>query len=94
MQDWSPLTVSEVATRLEPLFHALTPFYSRNMDLERVSAPLPVPWTAIYSRRDGILAWESCVSSDENGECIAVDAPHLAMARNPETLKAIVTRLA
>ena len=57
------------------------------MDLERVSAPLPVPWTAIYSKRDGILAWESCVCSDLNGQCIAIDAPHLAMApqsRNPE----------
>ncbi|MFO0991914.1 MAG: hypothetical protein U1E67_08295 [Hyphomicrobiales bacterium] len=81
------------ATRLEPLFHALTPFYSRSMDLERVSAPLPVPWTAIYSKRDGILAWESCVCSDANGQCIAIDAPHLAMARNPETLKTVVTRL-
>jgi pimeloyl-ACP methyl ester carboxylesterase len=82
------------ATRLEPLFHALTPFYSRTMDLERVSSPLPVPWTAIYSKRDGILAWESCVCSDDNGQCIAIDAPHLAMARNPETLKTVVTRLA
>jgi pimeloyl-ACP methyl ester carboxylesterase len=82
------------ATPLEPLFHALTPFYSEAMDLNRISAPLPVPWTAIYSKRDGIIAWESCVSSDANGECIAVDAPHLAMARNPETLKAVVTRLA
>jgi len=82
------------ATPLEPLFHALTPFYSPAMDLERVSTPLPVPWTAIYSKRDGIIAWESCVCADANGECIAVDAPHLAMARHPETLKTVVNRLA
>ena len=81
------------ATPLEPLFHALTPFYSRAMDLERVSTPLPVPWTAIYSKRDGVIAWESCISADANGQCIAVDAPHLAMARNPETLKTVVNRL-
>ena len=72
------------ATPIEPLFHALTPFYSRAMDLERISVPLPVPWTAIYSKRDGIIAWESCVSADSNGHCIAVDAPHLAMARIPK----------
>ena len=78
------------ATLLEPLFHALAPFYSRGMDLDRVSAPLPVPWTAIYSKRDGILAWESCVTADGNGQCHAVEAPHIMMARNPDALRIIV----
>jgi pimeloyl-ACP methyl ester carboxylesterase len=82
------------ATPLEPLFHALAPFYSRAMDLDRVSTPLPVPWTAIYSKRDGILAWESCVTADGNGQCHAVEAPHIMMARNPDALRIIVGRLA
>jgi len=82
------------ATPLEPLFHALSPVYSRDLDFDRISAPLPVPWTALYSRRDGIIAWESCVSADANGRSFAVDAPHLVMSRNPDTLRLVVERLA
>src|SRR5207249_4613573 len=30
----------------------------------RLRDPLPVPSTAIYSRSDGIVAWQSCIEDD------------------------------
>ena len=82
------------ATNLEPLIRVCALAYSASLDLERLSRPLPVPWTSIYSERDGLIAWQSCLSDAPGGACIEVDAPHIAMARNPVALKALVTRLA
>ncbi len=88
----APITLP-TATNLEPLLRLCARFYSRDLNLERLAHPLPVPWTSIYSKRDGLIAWPSCVSDAPGGVCIEVDAPHIAMARNPEALKALSTRL-
>ena len=82
------------ATNLETLVRLCACFYSKDLDLKRLERPLSAPWTSIYSKRDGLVAWQSCVSDAPGGVCIEVNAPHIAMARNPEALKALVTRLA
>jgi hypothetical protein len=60
-----------------------------------LSTPLPVPTTAIYSRSDGIVAWQSC--AEEPGplhENVEVESSHLGMAHHPVVLLTIADRLA
>lgn len=58
----------------------------------------PVPTTSIYSRSDGVVAWQCCVQAD--AECTArtenieVEGSHTGMAVHPLVLHAIADRLA
>jgi hypothetical protein len=57
--------------------------------------PLTVPTTCIYSRNDGIVAWECCTSLPApTTENVEVDSPHLGYGHNLETLYVIADRLA
>jgi hypothetical protein len=59
------------------------------------SEPPPVPTTSIYSRTDGIVAWQSCLQDESpNTENIEVVASHMGMGANPFTLLVIADRLA
>jgi hypothetical protein len=84
------------ASPLEPLYRALGPLHNgERLMLEQLIAPPPVPTTAIYSRRDGVVAWQSCV--DEPGpdrENVSVDGAHTTMLANAKTLRIIAERLA
>jgi pimeloyl-ACP methyl ester carboxylesterase len=60
-----------------------------------LAAPLPVPSTAIYSRSDGIVAWQSCREVDgPQSESIEVEASHLGIGHHPVVLLTIADRLA
>jgi pimeloyl-ACP methyl ester carboxylesterase len=64
-------------------------------DPRRSRAPLPVPTTAIYSRTDGIVHWESCRESDgPERESIEIPGSHCGLGFNPLVLWAIADRLA
>lgn len=54
----------------------------------------PVPTTSIYSRSDGIVAWQ-CSINDESplAENIEVHASHIGMGMNPLAMFAIADRL-
>lgn len=55
----------------------------------------PVRATAIYSRSDGIVAWENCLESKHDlTENIEVVASHSGMMFNPAVLYALADRLA
>lgn len=57
--------------------------------------PLPVPSTAVFSRTDGVTAWENCVSeTDARTENIEVHASHFGMVSNPAVFWAVADRLA
>ncbi len=57
--------------------------------------PLSVPTTCIYSRTDGIVAWECCTSLPApTTENVEVDSPHTGFGHNLETLYVIADRLA
>ena len=59
------------------------------------AAPLSVPTTCIYSRVDGIVAWECCTSVPApQTENIEVRATHLGYGHEYETLRIIADRLA
>lgn len=65
--------------------------------LARLATPPPVPTTAVYSRRDGVVAWQSCqhgrsVRSDV--EDIEVSASHLGMGWSRSVLGVVARELA
>jgi pimeloyl-ACP methyl ester carboxylesterase len=56
---------------------------------------LPVPTTAIYSRSDGIVAWQSCrLEEGPASENIEVASSHLGIGHHPVALLTIADRLA
>jgi pimeloyl-ACP methyl ester carboxylesterase len=58
-------------------------------------APLAVPTTAIYSRTDGIAAWESCrLDEGPQSQNIEVASSHLGIGHHPVALLTIADRLA
>lgn len=60
-----------------------------------LATPLPVPSTAIYSRSDGIVAWQSCREVEGPGrESIEVMSSHLGIGHHPVALLTIADRLA
>ncbi|MGB1251164.1 MAG: esterase/lipase family protein [Candidatus Promineifilaceae bacterium] len=64
---------------------------------ERSSKSPPVPTTAIYSRTDGITAWETCIDELEgciDCENIELETSHLGIGFSPIALWAIADRLA
>ncbi len=72
----------------------------RHLDLEGVSAladrnQLAVPASSIYSRLDGIVAWETCVDGPGvRRENIEVVASHIGLGFHPAALWAMTDRLA
>jgi hypothetical protein len=63
--------------------------------LEQIRRPPPVPTTSIFSRTDGIVAWQCCVNQPApRVENIEVQASHLGLGMNPLALYAVADRLA
>lgn len=56
--------------------------------------PLPVPSSAIFSKSDGAVAWQNCVSeTDSVTENIEVYSSHSGFAANPAVFYAVADRL-
>jgi pimeloyl-ACP methyl ester carboxylesterase len=61
----------------------------------RLSRPIPVPTTAIYSRLDGVVPWQACINPPgPQRENVAVYSSHLGMGHNAAVLWVIADRLA
>ena len=57
--------------------------------------PLPMPSTAIYSRSDGVTAWENCMAQvDHQSENIEVHSSHFGMVMNTAVFRIVADRLA
>ena len=55
----------------------------------------PVPTTSIFSRSDGIVAWQCCLQpAERQAESIEVQASHLGIGMHPAVWYAIADRLA
>ena len=55
----------------------------------------PVPSSAIFSRSDGIVAWQGCLEREgPTSENIEVEGSHCGLGHNPTVLYAIADRLA
>lgn len=64
--------------------------------LQYMAHPPPVPTTALYTRGDGVVAWQSTVelSDRDDVENIHVGGAHMGLGFNPRTLFALADRLA
>ena len=59
------------------------------------AGPLRVPATAVYTRSDGVVPWESCrLPSGKRRENIPVHGSHSGLAHNPTVLHVVADRLA
>jgi pimeloyl-ACP methyl ester carboxylesterase len=95
----SPISGSPKATNAWRAYKILTgqsvdsPEAARLLD-ERNAVP-PVPSTAIFSRNDGIVAWQNCLEPQaETTDNIEVRGSHCGLGVNPVVLYALADRLA
>ena len=60
-----------------------------------LSVAPPVPTTAIFSRSDGICAWQGCMEkTSAQAESIEVESSHCGMGHHPAVVYAVADRLA
>lgn len=94
----SPFIHTTKATRLVPIYEFINQRKADDISptlRARMHASPPVPTTSIYSRSDGIAAWQSCVEpSGPLSENIEVEGSHCGLGHHPLTLWAIADRLA
>jgi len=63
--------------------------------LRESELPPPVPSTAIYTREDGVVAWQNCVEPHtDHTDNIEVHGSHCGLGVNPAVLYAVADRLA
>lgn len=62
----------------------------------RLRKPPPVPTTSIYSRSDGVVAWQTCRHANRHRQVrdIEVEGSHCGMGWNPRIIKVITELLA
>lgn len=93
----SPINVRPDANNMMKLFRLMNGGRPVNLDSEgfrRRIAPPPVPCTAIYSRTDGIVAWQCCREPEAaNTESIEVRGSHMGLPYNTDVIRAIAERL-
>jgi pimeloyl-ACP methyl ester carboxylesterase len=92
----SPFAGEPEASHAWPLYQRLSGRSAENREYrECMRRPPPVPATAIYSRSDGIVAWQGCLEQDgPMSENIEVDGSHCGLGHNPLALHAVIDRLA
>jgi len=92
----TPFTGHPKATNAWRLYEFVTGHKIGAAELhEPLRTPPPVPTTSIFSRTDGVVAWQC--SLEKEGpltDNIEVEASHLGMGLNPMTFFAIADRLA
>ncbi|CAN5277059.1 alpha/beta hydrolase [soil metagenome] len=61
---------------------------------EGLAEPPPVPTTSIFSRTDGICAWQTCLNPEgEQAENIEVNGSHCGLGHHPAAVYAVADRL-
>jgi triacylglycerol lipase len=63
----------------------------QSFDESRQPLPAGVGFTALYSRRDGIVDWRACI--DPVAEAVEVNASHLGMAFDPRVIDVVAAAL-
>lgn len=95
----SPFTGSPRATNVWRTYEWLTGQrvedpHTRSQ-MKESATPLPMPATSIYSKGDGIVAWQNCLEPEgDEAENIEVRGSHCGLGVNPAVLYAVADRLA
>jgi hypothetical protein len=94
----TPFNADADYTRVGWLFSLLS---GRRVDfnaplVQRLRTPPPVPTTSIYTRQDGVVAWQTCTHHKRypHAEDIEVVSSHLGMGWNPAVMSIVANRLA
>lgn len=94
----SPFNVSSRANHAWRLYEILS---GESIDselpmLRRLREPMPVPTTAVYTRTDGVVAWQCCLDDDRRPrtENVEIYGSHCGLGHNPMALYVIGDRLA
>lgn len=94
----SPFNADADYTRVGWLFNFLSgrPIQFDSALVRRLRTPPPLPTTSIYTRQDGVVAWQTCIHHKrfQQAEDIEVVSSHLGMGWNPAVMSIIVDRLA
>ena len=63
--------------------------------IENLSTPAPIPTTAIYSKKDGIVPWQGCMEKieDEMHQNVEVRGSHFGLGVNKHVLKIIADKI-
>lgn len=95
----SPFRGHPSSSNVEKIFNMFSEFPYDKMPvsfLQHMALPPPVPTTALYTRGDGVVAWQSTVevSDREDVENIHVGGAHMGLGFNPRVLYVLANRLA
>lgn len=94
----SPFAGSPKSTNVWRIYELVVGMKIEDIDQARLKLmrqPPPVPSTAIYSKTDGVAAWESCTEvSTERTENVEVRGSHCGLGFNPLVYTVIADRLA
>lgn len=98
----SPLRVTEHAdhkdmTNAGRLYYALRRLHSEEdwLPEDVLHNPPPVPSTAIYSKSDGIVPWQSCLEFEgPRSESVQVNGSHCGLGHNVGAMPVLIDRLA
>jgi len=93
----SPFNLSNKANHAWRLYERLSgeTIESQQLLLRQLRAPLPVPTTAVYSRTDGVVAWQTCLEDENRHQTqnIEVAGSHCGLGHNPMVLYVLADRL-
>jgi pimeloyl-ACP methyl ester carboxylesterase len=69
---------------------------SKNLDAMAadIAGAMPVPVTSLFSRQDGIVAWESCLDPEAQHANVEVHCPHVMMEQDASVFRAVAEALA
>lgn len=95
----APFTGNPAATTVRELYERVSGERFDSPDVQRAwksnRAPPPIPTTSIYSKSDGITAWQNCLEVESDlAENIEVFGSHVGLPHNPMVLQVIASRLA
>ena len=78
-----------------PLYNVLRAYHASDRDHFDDGEPLERPVTAIHTRSDGIVHWETClIRETANAENLRVRGSHVGLGHNPAVIYIIADRLA
>ena len=93
----SPINITPAANNMLPLFKLMNRGKPVKLDMEgflRRAEPPPVPCTALYSKTDGVVAWQTaCEREAPNTENVEVSGSHFGMVCSMQVVREISTRL-